>query len=67
MSIVEILQRNTDSNFHVRTSSLAASMSEMSTSTEKPREEVKGIVVAATATLLSLLQPFVSVLIVDLP
>jgi hypothetical protein len=66
MSIVEILQRNTDSNFHVRASSLASSMPEMSSAAEEPREQVEGVVVVAAAALLSLLEALVSVLVVDL-
>ena len=38
MAIVEILQRNAHTNFHIRTSSLTTSMSEMSSATEEPRE-----------------------------
>jgi hypothetical protein len=66
MPIVEILQWNTHSNFHVRTSSLAAAMSEMSASAEETREQVEGVVVVSSTALLSLLEAFVSVLVVDL-
>jgi hypothetical protein len=66
MSIVEILQRNTNSNFHVRTSSLAAAMSEMSASAEETREQVEGVVVVSSTALLSLLEALMSVLVVDL-
>jgi hypothetical protein len=55
MTVIEILQGNADSNFHVRTSSLATSMSEMSASAEESREEVEGVVVVATTALLALL------------
>ena len=66
MTVVEILQWNTDSDFHVRSSSLAPSMAEMSASAEEPGKEVEGVVVlAAAASLLPLFEAFVSVLVVD--
>ncbi len=65
MAVVEILQWNTDSDFHVRSSSLASSMTEMSASAEEPGKEVEGVVVLAAASLLPLFEAFVSVLVVN--
>lgn len=65
MTVVEILQWNTDSDFHVRSTSLASSMAEMSASAEEPGKEVEGVVVLAAASLLPLFEAFVSVFVVD--
>jgi len=66
VSIVEISQRDANSNFHIRTTSLSRLMAEMSTSAEESREQIEWIMVVSATSLCSLFQPFMSILVVDL-
>jgi hypothetical protein len=66
VTVVEIPEGDTDSNFHIWTTTLARLMAEMTPTAEEAGEEVEGIMVLpAPATLLTLLEPLVSILVVD--
>ena len=65
MPIVEIPQRDPDSDFHVRAPSLTW-LPKVSVAAEEAREHVEGVMVLAAAALLSLLQTFVAILVIDL-
>jgi hypothetical protein len=67
VAIIEISERNANSDFHIRATSLARLMTEMPSTTKESREQVERIMVLSPATtLLPLFEPFISVAVVDL-
>ena len=65
MTSIKIFQRNANSNFHIGTSSLPWLVAKVTAATKEAGEEVEWIMVVSSASLLSLLQSFMSILIVD--
>lgn len=66
VSIIEIPQRNRNSDFHIRPTAYSSLVTKMSTATKEFREEVKWIMSVLSSILLPLLQSFMPILIVDL-
>lgn len=66
---VEVAQRNSDAELHIRSASVACCMPEVSAAAEESREEVEGVVCGSSGcTALSVLfYAFMAVLVVDLP
>lgn len=66
-AVVEVAERDCDTNFHILASSFAAAVPEVAAAAEETGEEVEGVVVLllAASALLVLLNAFVTVLVVD--